>query len=290
MRRKLLLLATTVAAVLLADYAAHAQTLRVPDHVTANAGATISAGGSGDATLYVFGPGTAIKRTVHLGGEIALQPQELRHAGRYTIVLDGGNGKQSATIFVTASQPAAIAFLARPSRVPVAQPGVITGVAFVFDDYKNLVLQPTKVNFSLAVEGASPMARSVEARDGIAWVKLDSARKQGAAQFVASVGSASVRRVVQQVASDPCDLRMRAQPTKNGILVETDPIRDCSGNAVPDGTIVTFTENDGRTHSTVDARIKRGVARAELPPAKNATLSVAAGVRLGNEIRWGGGE
>ena len=72
------------------------------------------------------------------------------------------------------------------------------------------------------------------------------------------------------------------------IVVETDPIRDCSGNAVPDGTIVTFTETDSRGLSTVDARVKRGIARAELPLSENATISVAAGVVLGNEvhIRW----
>jgi hypothetical protein len=82
---------------------------------------------------------------------------------------------------------------------------------------------------------------------------------------------------------------MRAQPSKIGILVETDPIRDCNGNAVPDGTIVTFTQVDANGKSTVDARIKRGIARAELPAANGATISVASGVVVGNEIRWGGG-
>jgi hypothetical protein len=95
--------------------------------------------------------------------------------------------------------------------------------------------------------------------------------------------------VVQQTASDPCNLRMHAQKEKNGVIVETDPIRDCAGNPVPDGTIVTFTSIDDKGRSTVDARIKKGVARAQLPPMQNATLSVAAGVVVGNEVRWGGG-
>jgi hypothetical protein len=71
--------------------------------------------------------------------------------------------------------------------------------------------------------------------------------------------------------------------------VQTDPVRDCSGNAVPDGTIVTFTQNDASGKSTVDARVKRGVARAEMPTAQRATISVASGVVVGNELRWGGG-
>jgi hypothetical protein len=152
------------------------------------------------------------------------------------------------------------------------------------------VLQPTPVNFNLAVEGAAPVTREATSKDGVAYVKLDSGRRSGNAQFVASAQGASVKRVVQQVASDPCNIRMKASRGQNGsIIVETDPIRDCAGNAVPDGTIVTFTSVDSKGRSTIDARIKKDVAKAEFPPSDNAQLSVAAGVVMGNEIRWGGG-
>jgi hypothetical protein len=84
---------------------------------------------------------------------------------------------------------------------------------------------------------------------------------------------------------------MHAERAKSGsIAVQTDPIRDCAGNPVPDGTIVTFTSVDAGGRSTVDARIKRGIAQAELPASRQATISVAAGVVIGNEIRWGGGQ
>jgi hypothetical protein len=96
--------------------------------------------------------------------------------------------------------------------------------------------------------------------------------------------------VVQQVAAEACNLRMKAQPQGNAILVETEPIKDCSGNPVPDGTIVTFTETDASGISTVDARIKKDVARAELPASRSATINVASGVVLGNEIHWGDGQ
>ena len=81
---------------------------------------------------------------------------------------------------------------------------------------------------------------------------------------------------------------MKAEPSKNGITVTTDPIKDCAGNAVPDGTIVTFSETDPSGRSTVDARIKKGYAEAELPNVPGATITVASGVVLGNEIHWGG--
>jgi hypothetical protein len=100
-----------------------------------------------------------------------------------------------------------------------------------------------------------------------------------------------VRRVVQQVASDACDLKMKlAGKTDKSIVVETEPIKDCSGNAVPDGTIVTFIEVTDKGRSTVDARIKRGTARAELPLAGSGTISVASGVVTGNELHIGGGQ
>ncbi len=263
------------------SFGAHAQ-INVPASVAAGSGLSIPTSGSGEATLYLAGPGTAIKRKVQLGQNIQLSPGDLKNAGRYVVSLDG---RDSATFFVTAGPVSSITFLARPSRVPADTPNVISGTAFVFDRYNNLVLQPAPVKFEVSLNGQS-VTRTEMTKSGVAYIKLDSSKKEGPAQFVASSGNDSVRRVVQEVASDPCSIRMRAQPDKNGILVQTDPILDCAGNPVPDGTIVTFTLMDAQGKSTVDARIKRGVAEAQLPSSPGATISVASGVVVGNEIRW----
>ena len=287
--RKLVIALLTIAACLLADAAARGQQLRAPQSVQAGAGATLETFGSGDATFFLIGPASASKRSVKLGEVITLAPEELRASGRYRAILRGGGDSQTATFYVEPSQPVNVSFIARPSRVPTARPKVISGVAFVFDDYKNLVLQPTNVSFELAVPNGPTVKRTEPSNNGIAWTQLDSAKKEGAAQFTASVGNASVRRVVQQVAADPCNLRFHAQPANGAILVETDPVRDCSGNPVPDGTIVTFVQTENGSRSSVDARIKRGIARAELPESQNAMITVASGVVAGNEIHWGGG-
>ncbi len=263
---------------------ANAADLKVPATVAAGASLSIPTSGNGDTTLYVAGPGTAIKRKVELGQDIQLTADDLKNAGRYTIALENGD---SAIVFVTAGPVRSIAFLARPSRVPSDTPGVISGTVFLFDKYQNLVLQPQPVKFDLDVNGQS-VSRTETSKSGIAFTKLDSSKKEGAAQFIASSGAVSVRRVVQEVASDPCNIRMRAERDKYGILVETDPIRDCAGNPVPDGTIVTFTSTDDQGKNTVDARIKRGIASAQLPASQNATISVASGVVVGNEIQWKG--
>ena len=261
--------------------------LQVSGPVQAGAGATLQAPGSGSTTLYLFGPGGASKRTVQRG-TIALSGDELKTAGRYTAILDGS----STSFFVTRGASwKTISFIARPSRVPAAASGAVLGSAFLFDRFQNLVLAPTPVSFRLAVEETSGEERSVTAKDGVAWVQLNSGRRSGPAQFTASSGEVQARRVVQQVAADPCSIRMNASRAPDGnILVETAPIQDCSGNAVPDGTIVTFTsvgcgwtQHGGRPH------------QARFCPSRAARLafrhlSVAAGVVLGNEIHWGGGQ
>jgi hypothetical protein len=288
--RQLPLIVFAATAFALTAAVAGAGELRLPERAVAGQPLTIATGGDGEATVFLVGPSQVLKRQVKLGNEIQIKAEELRGAGRWIAILREGGNSSAQVFFVQPGQPENLSFLARPSRVPVARPGAIAGVAFVFDRHRNLVLQPTPVKFSLSVEGTGA-TQTVTGKKGVAWISSSSARKAGAAQFVAAANDVSVRRVVQQVASDPCNLRMRVvERSKKETVVETDPIRDCTGNPVPDGTIVTFTQTDASGRSTVDARIKRGIARAGLPPSSNAVITVASGVVLGNELRVGGAQ
>ena len=183
---------------------ARAAELHVPQDAVA--GQPLSIGTSGSGTLYLIGPGQVIKRAFKSGGNVEIKGEELRGAGRWIAVVRG-DGNQSQVFWVKPGKPEKLNFLARPSRVPVARPNVISGVTFVFDRYQNLILDPTPVNFNLSVGGAGS-SKSVTSRDGVAWINSSSAPKAGAAQFVTTVGDTAVRRVVQQVAADPCNLRM----------------------------------------------------------------------------------
>lgn len=289
--RKLLLYAIVTLACWFAADSARGAELRLPQDVVAGQPMTIATSGQGDATLYLIGPSQIIKRTIKLGSNVQIKGEELRSAGRWIAVLRGGS-PQSQVFWVKPAQPDNLSFLARPSRVPAAQHNAISGTVFVFDKFHNLVLQPTPVSFNLSVNGTGA-TQTVTSHEGVAWIEASSGSKAGAAQFIASVGNASVRRVVQQVAAEPCSgsLRMRiAQRNQDTVVVQTDPIHDCSDNPVPDGTIVSFIETDKSGKSTVDARIKKGIAQAELPASSDATISVAAGVTLGNELHLGGGQ
>jgi hypothetical protein len=265
--------------------------LHLPKIVEAGSAFSIPTTGEGKAVLYIAGPTQVLRRNVQLGQPIHFAPGELCNAGYYVAVLKGKSvNTQSEFDVVAAHQPAALSFLAKPSRLPVNQPDGISGVVYVFDAFRNLVLAPTQVSFQLAGISGAPQSRSALTREGVAWVRMNSAPKAGAAQFRAGVGSVTESRVIQQVPGDPCKLRISGRQSGERILLETEPVRDCSGNPVPDGTIISFMENGHGTMSTVDVPLKKSVARTEMPVYNGAVISVASGVVLGNEIRLGEGQ
>jgi hypothetical protein len=262
--------------------------LRLPKTVEAGSAFSIQSSGSGPAFLYIVGPGQVLRRKVQLGETTVFAPGDLHNAGRYLAVLVGVSSTENGAFDVTAAhQPMVLSFLAKPSRLPVDLHDGISGVVYVFDAFQNLVLVPIQVSFQLtSVTGAEQM-RTALTRNGVAWTKMNSAAQEGVAKFVARVGDATSTRVIQQVPGNPCHLRMSARASGQRLAVETEPVRDCSGNALPDGTIVTFTETYSDGESTVDVPLKRGVARADMPAYSGAKVSVATGVFIGNEIRLG---
>ncbi len=264
---------------------AGATDLQVPAHVTAGTAFTIPASGNGDGTFYLVGPGSVVKRTVKLGMEIKVAGEEVKSAGRYVAMACNGDGCSSGSFYVVAGDAAKVSFLLHPSRVPVTAVNAINATAFVFDKYYNPVLRPVNVDFHVVPKTGPAFTKAVKAVQGVAWMQMSPTPKEGPVKVSAAVGEADEPRIIQQVASDACNLRIRARRTAKGVEVETDPVKDCRGNAVPDGTVISFTAVDSRGKSTVDAPVKKGVARAELPITGNATISVASGVVIGNEVR-----
>jgi hypothetical protein len=261
--------------------------LTLPKTIEAGSGFSVQSTGSGKATLYIAGPGQAIKREMQLGQITIFAPGSLFNAGRYIAVLASDSTTETGTIDVLPSKrPANLSFLAKPSRLPVGLHNGITGTVYVFDAYQNLIVAPSQVAFELSNPAGATTRRTLETRNGTASVQMDSSPREGKDTFIARVGDISATRIVGQVPGDPCSLKMNARATGGKIQLETDPVRDCSGNAVPDGTIVTFTAAYEGAESTVDVPLKRGVAKVEMPVHRGATISVASGVVLGNQIRW----
>jgi hypothetical protein len=266
---------------------AQAGSMTLPKTVEAGAAFSIQSSGSGKAALYIVGLGQVLKRDVQLGGTTSFPAGSLFNAGHYVAILAGESSTESGAFDVlAASSPADLSFLARPSRLQVGLHDGITGAVYVFDAYHNLIVAPTSVSFEVSSPSGTVQKRIVATHDGAAWTAMDSTAQQGVDRFVAQVDHASSARVVEQVPGDPCGLKMSAEHSGSELQLRTDPVRDCSGNAVPDGTIVTFTEAYNGGQSTVDVPLKRGIAEVQMADHSGATISVASGVVLGNQIRW----
>jgi hypothetical protein len=261
--------------------------LHLPSVVDAGQAFTISLEGSGQATFYLLGPDHVVKRTVSLGSDLQILSKDVRTAGSYQVILCASSCS-SATFEVKAAQPDHLSFFLHPSRVPVSTPGSIDATAFVFDQYFNLVLSPAAVDFQVTPANGAGFSRRVSTQHGVAWMRMDSTPHEGRVQVAAVLGKAEEARVIQQVAAEACGLRMKAMPNGNMVTLETDPVRDCSGNALPDGTVVSFTKVDKEGKSTVDTPIKKGVARVQFSLHGPAQISVACGVVLGNEVALNG--
>lgn len=274
-------------ATLLACSFANGATLILPDTIPAGSAFSIQTTGSGTGTLYIFSTGHVLKRDVQLGQTTYFAPGSLFISGHYLAVVTGHSFTETGSFDVLPeTKPAQLSFIAKPSRLPVGLHNGITGAVYVFDTYYNLVLAPTLVSFELAGPSGTIQKRDEMAHFGAVWTEMDSTNEQGNAKFVARAGDISSSRVVGQVPGDPCGLRMSAQRSSQQVQLVTDPVRDCHGNAVPDGTIVTFTASYNGLQSTIDQPIKHGTAQITLSAPTGAMFSVASGVAMGNQIRW----
>jgi hypothetical protein len=267
---------------------AEGESLSLPKTVEAGSAFSIPSTGSGPATLYIVGPGQTLKRDLQLGETASFPAGTLFNAGRYVAILAGASIAESGAFdVVPAASPAELSFFAKPSRLPVSLHNGITGGAYVFDIYHNLITAPLPVSFELSTPSGVVQKRSVMTHNGASWTEMDSTAHEGTDKFVARLGDVSSERVVRQVPGDPCGLKMTAKQAGQQLDLTTEPVRDCNGNAVPDGTIVTFTESYHGTQSTVDVPLKRGIAEVQMPIRLGATITVASGVVMGNQIGWG---
>jgi hypothetical protein len=265
--------------------AALAAELRAPGQVTAGTAFAIASDGSGRATFYLIGPAQVSERKVNLGENIAVQPQEVQRAGRYTALACVSGDCTAVDFYVRAAEPERLSFLVHPSRVPVNNPNAISAVAFLFDRFHNLVRERESVTFRVIPQSGAALSETRGSQDGVAWIRLTSSHKEGPTKIAASLGDAAEEiRMVQQIASDACNLRIHGEWISQRFFVQTDPVRDCNGNDIPNGTVVSFTKTDAGGKTTVDVPIKKGVARVEMPVLGQARINVASGVATGNEL------
>ena len=258
----------------------------VPERAVAGAKISIETSGNGEATAVLIAPSHIVSKPVVLGKALEFAGDDLADAGQYTLVLTSDAGEIAKSFVVSPGSPAHLSFVTHPSRAPVAQKAGITGAVYVFDAYNNLISKSLVVNFKLSGAQTGTVERQVSSRNGVASLSLDSPAREGPVKFEAATGGVQTTRMVRVVADEPCTLEIRAEPLNKGrIRVQTAPVKDCSGNLVPDGTVVTFTGWDEQGRSTVDVSVKKGIAQVDLPARGEMRISAASGVALGKQIR-----
>jgi hypothetical protein len=266
---------------------ATAAELRPPATVDAGQAFSILAEGSGKATFYLLGPDHVVKRSVELGSSLHIASSDVLAVGRYQAIICQ-RSCTSSSFDVRASLPAHLGFFLNPSRIPVSSPDSIGATVFVFDRYFNLVLAPATVDLQISSGDGAGQTRRASTHNGVAWMQMGSSSRAGQLRITAALGKIEEARVIQQVAAEACGLQVRAMESGSIVTLKTDPVRDCGGNALPDGTIVSFTVLDSAGKSTVDAPIKKGIAETRFSIAGPARISVACGVVLGNEVSLNG--
>ena len=265
---------------------AFATDMTVPRQSVAGSKVSVQTSGTGDAVAVLVAPGHIVAKPIVLGKPFDLSGDDLADAGQYTLILTTSSGEISKSFVIVPSSPAHLSFVAHPSRAPVAQKGRITGTAYIFDAYNNLVPRSVTVDFKLSGTQTGTVERRVFSSNGVAAVSMDSPAREGPFAFQATSGAVQSTRRIRVVADEPCTLQIHAAAVNTGLVrVRTDPVKDCSGNLVPDGTLVTFTQWDAKGRSTIETSIKKGIAQADLPAKGEIRISAASGVALGKEIR-----
>jgi hypothetical protein len=287
MTSRLPFLLSTMALSMMQLALAQVSSLTLPKSVEAGSAFSIRCSARGKAVLFIVGLGQVLKRNVEMGGTTFFRAGSLYNAGHYLVTLESSSSAETRSFdVVPAAKPAEVSFLAKPSRVPAGLQDGITGAVYVFDVYHNLIAVPTPVSFELSSPSGDVQRRTVTTRNGSGRTVMDSTAQQGIDKFVARVADISSTRIVGQVPGDPCGLKVSARQSGKKLLLATDPVRDCNGNAVPDGTIVTFTEAYKGGQSTVDVPLKHGIGAVQMAVHNGASISVASGIVLGNQIRW----
>src|SRR5262249_8738896 len=161
-----------------ASSAAQEHAVTAPDHVTAGTAFTISVRGQGRGAIYLFGPSHAVKREIELGKETTIAGSDVSSSGIYQITVCAAE----CSTKIIEVQPAAakrLGFLLHPSRVPVSTQKAVNGTAIAFDQYNNIVTDPSDITFRIASAGEKVSEKTVRTVRGIAAFQMDSRPNQG---------------------------------------------------------------------------------------------------------------
>ncbi len=197
-----------------------------------------------------------------------------------TATVDSLNATTQVTF--TPDVPANVALVAVPSTLPVGNLSTLT--ATVTDQFGNPVANGTPVSFT--TDFGTLSGSSATTVNGVATATLSSTLP-GVATVTATVGSLSATTQVTFTLGAPANVTLSANPTtllvgNSSTLTAT--VTDQYGNAVADGTVVSFATSLGNV-SPISATTVNGVATATLSSTAAGVATVTATVDSLNATR-----
>jgi parallel beta-helix repeat protein len=229
--------------------------------------------------------GTVVSFTTDLGsvspvtattvGGVATATLSSTISGVATVTATVGSLSATALVTFTPGAPFTLTLTAVPSTLPVGSSSALTATAT--DQYGNAVADGTVVSFTTSLGSVSPVTATTVG--GVVTATLNST-VAGVATVTATVNSLSATALVTFTPGAPFTLTLTATPAtlpvgNSSALTAT--ATDQYGNAVADGTVVSFTTDLGSV-SPVTATTVGGVATATLSSTISGVATVTATV------------
>ena len=192
-------------------------------------------------------------------------------AGTAFITATSGAASGSATVIFTPGSPVTVTLQANPTSQSVGASSTLT--ATVVDQFGNPVTNGTNVTFASNIGG--PIAPALTT-NGLATSSISST-VAGTAFITATSGVASGSATVIFTPGSAFTVTLQANPTSQSVGASstlTATVVDQYGNAVPDGTSVTFTTSLG---NVLTPRVTtNGLATSSISSTLAGTVSITA--------------
>ena len=240
---------------------------------------TLAAQGSYGMRVYagVFASGRA---TITLRGE------HTRQTGMITLIARAGAARGEGQVEIRPNPPAdPVLPIVGPRSVAADGEHETMALAVPFDDYGNPVAEGTPLTLRILHPGDQLEQQTLTVTHLLAWGWVSSSTRAGRAVVSAAVGDAhGPDTTYDEVPTWPAPFGLSASPPnlpadgRQLLTLRTDLIRDRFGNAMTDGTLVTFVvELAGSEPRFIPAYTVDGAAEAQLQaPIAPGTVTVRA--------------
>jgi nucleotide-binding universal stress UspA family protein len=226
------------------------KTARVGDPITVTVGPVAAADGL-PATLVMVGSyGPRVYRGAFAGGtaRFVIGGGETRASGMATLVATAGAARGEATLTFAPDTPVdPITPLVGARSIAADAQHWSMSVMVPFDRFGNPVAEGTLVEVRALHPGDKLEQQQTEVRHMLAWARIYSKTRAGRTTVTASAaGKYGPEATFMEVPDWPAPFSIRANPTnvpadgRQFVTLRTDVIRDRYGNAMLDGTLVTF--------------------------------------------------